>query len=63
MVLADCSFNKKGEYYGNPRKCSTSYSLVIKDFLRMERRHGEGMFTYANKDIYSGWWRDGKKAW
>lgn len=25
------------------------------------RRHGEGIFTYPNKDVYSGWWAFGKK--
>ncbi len=25
------------------------------------KRNGEGMFTYANKDIYSGNWKNGKK--
>jgi hypothetical protein len=24
-------------------------------------RHGEGVFIYPNGDVYSGWWRDGKK--
>ena len=25
------------------------------------KRNGEGMFTYINKDIYSGNWKNGKK--
>ena len=25
------------------------------------KRNGEGMFTYLNKDIYSGNWKNGKK--
>jgi radial spoke head protein 1 len=25
------------------------------------RRHGEGVFTYPNGDVYSGWWRFGEK--
>lgn len=25
------------------------------------RRHGEGLFTYPNGDVYSGWWRFGEK--
>jgi hypothetical protein len=25
------------------------------------RRHGEGVFTYLNKDVYSGWFKYGKK--
>ena len=24
-------------------------------------KHGEGSYTYANKDIYMGWWMFGKK--
>ena len=24
-------------------------------------RHGEGVFTYLNKDVYSGWFKYGKK--
>lgn len=24
-------------------------------------RHGEGVFTYVNKDIFSGWFKYGKK--
>lgn len=26
-----------------------------------DRRHGEGIFTYASGDTYSGWWRFGQK--
>ena len=26
------------------------------------KRNGEGMFTYLNKDIYSGNWKNGKKS-
>lgn len=36
----------KGDYYGH---------------FENGRRHGEGLFTYPNKDIYSGWWKYGKK--
>eukprot|EP00831_Metopus_contortus_P080198 TRINITY_DN8151_c0_g1_i1.p1 TRINITY_DN8151_c0_g1~~TRINITY_DN8151_c0_g1_i1.p1 ORF type:complete len:165 (+),score=37.90 TRINITY_DN8151_c0_g1_i1:180-674(+) len=36
----------KGEYYG---------------YWENGFRHGEGVFTHINKDIYSGQWRFGKK--
>ena len=39
-------YNKKGEYYG---------------YWEHGRRHGEGVFTYPNGDVYSGWWKYGDK--
>ena len=26
------------------------------------RRHGEGVFTYQNGDMYSGWWKFGESS-
>jgi len=37
---------KKGEYQG---------------YWENGRRHGEGVFTYPNGDVYSAWWRFGEK--
>lgn len=37
---------KEGEYFGR---------------LENGKRHGEGVFTYKNKDIFSGQWEFGKK--
>lgn len=40
------TFEERGEYHG---------------YWENNRRHGEGVFTYPNGDIYSGWWRFGNK--
>jgi len=40
------TFTELGEYHG---------------YWENNRRHGEGVFTYPNGDIYSGWWRFGDK--
>ena len=40
-------YNGIGEYYGY--------------WDNYGRRNGEGVMTYANKDVYSGTWKDGKK--
>ncbi len=48
------TFHDKGEYFGR-------YCLLIKGYFKNDKRHGEGMFTYTNKDIYSGLWANGKK--
>jgi radial spoke head protein 1 len=29
--------------------------------FKNDKRQGEGMYTYANKDVYSGKWASGKK--
>jgi hypothetical protein len=34
--------------------------LMVGNFVT-GKRNGEGMFTYNNKDIYSGNWKNGKK--
>ena len=39
-------YNGVGDYHG---------------FWENNRRHGEGVFTYKNGDVYSGWWRHGNK--
>ena len=42
-------------------KANISVFLVkIGNFVN-GKRNGEGMFTYNNKDIYSGNWKNGKK--
>lgn len=38
-----------------------SVKILIKGNFLNGKRSGEGMFTYANKDIYSGNWLNGKK--
>jgi radial spoke head protein 1 len=45
-------YNRKGEYFG---------ILLIKGHFENGIRHGEGVFTYLNKDVYSGWFKWGKK--
>ena len=40
------TYGAKGTYYGY--------------WLKGER-HGQGAFTYPNKDVYSGMWNAGKK--
>ena len=35
-------------------------NLIISD-NKLKYRHGEGLFTYLNQDIYSGKWEDGWK--
>jgi len=42
----------KGEYFG----IIFNYGNFVNG-----KRNGEGMFTYLNKDIYSGNWKNGKK--
>ncbi len=31
-------------------------------YFQHGKRHGEGIFTYPNKDVYSGMWKHGKKS-
>jgi radial spoke head protein 1 len=45
-------YSNKSEYFGINKN--------LGNFLN-GKRNGEGMFTYANKDIYSGNWKNGKK--
>ena len=45
-------YTGKGEYFG--------IFLILGNFVN-GKRNGEGMFTYNNKDIYSGNWKNGKK--
>ena len=46
-------YNRKGEYFGK--------KIKIIGHFENGRRHGEGVFTYLNKDVYSGWFKYGKK--
>jgi len=34
--------------------------MYLGEFLK-GKRHGDGLFTYPNGDIYSGCWKNGKK--
>ena len=43
------------------RRCKNrSLTQFIGEF-RNGKRDGEGLFTFANQDIYSGQWKGGKK--
>ena len=35
--------------------------LLNKGHWENGKKHGEGIFTYLNKDVYSGWWKYGVK--
>ncbi len=42
-------------------KASISVKKLDLGHFENGRRHGEGVFTYLNKDVYSGWFKYGKK--
>lgn len=46
------TYANKGEYFG---------TILNLGNFENGKRNGEGMFTYVNKDIYSGEWKNGKK--
>jgi radial spoke head protein 1 len=35
--------------------------IVILGEFEEGKKHGEGLYTYPNKDVYSGRWENGKK--
>ena len=55
------TYNEKGEYYGIYIYIIKYNNLNTLGYWENGKRHGEGVFTYVNKDIYSGWWKFGKK--
>jgi len=53
------SYLGRGDYHGInflPKR----FTNFLGEFLN-GKRHGDGLFTYSNKDIYSGQWKNGKK--